>query len=624
MLKIGFRLGTMLAVSFTLPATLRCQDQPLTASGTFSTGYYSTYTHGDASQTLKFVPFGARFDVNGYYITPDLLSFSAQPELGLGPQASDAGFQGGNGTRFQFTLLRKRIFPLTFHYSNLQIEDVYFGSLSQLSSYTLQNRTKDLGLTWEFKPRHLPATIVDWGTQSVDSKAGLADVPDYRSHGSHVNVDSKWERGGWDLEGFLHHQQQTSDLFAVQGGGITTGSLLQTVTQYQGSGRRSFFQDSELYVDAGSQSTATMLFTLPIDLTTHYVSANLRLFQRRRWKTALRTTYSSNLASQLLAQATNTLGGPGSVAPDGIAILLPYSHGLANLNLNGVTSVALSYGFGLYGGVERNEVFSSGQYGPLNANYFTTSAGVTYAGRFRWGHLSGQYGREFGLGSITGQSGTIQGQNYLVGAQHGVPERLQVEGTVRGSDQTVHNAQPVSNRSFAVEASVARRAYRNFGIRLGGGWEHGTFINSANEFRSSGYTARAGIEHPRIQISAFLNDSLSNSLPFYSQLFGGIGVGSVLVTPLQIIPSDYRAMSFTAHSNPMRKVEVAALWTRSRQHLDGVLNNDFQLTNVYVKYHFRRIDLEAGFIRSNQIFASYPTTQRQRLYIRVVRTARLL
>ena len=249
---------------------------------------------------------------------------------------------------------------------------------------------------------------------------------------------------------------------------------------------------------------------------------------------------------------------------------------------------------------------------------------MTYAGKIPWLNLAGEYAREFGKGSVTGQSGTIQGQNYRASAQHGTADRLQFEVTVHGTDQSIYNAQPVSNRSFATEASVARRVYGGFSVRVGGGWQRGSFVNTANEFQTSGYTARFGIEHPRLQLTMTLDDSLSNSLPFFSQLLGNIGVGSILITPLQVIPSDYRAMSFTLHSNALRKLELSAFWTRSRQHLAGILNNDFELLNIYLTYHFRRIQLEAGFIRSNQIFLDYPTTLRERFYLRIVRSTRLL
>ena len=606
-----------------LPAAVRAQERPLSITGTFSTGYYESFTRGAANQSLDFVPFGALFDINGYYLSPDFISYSAQPEVGLGPQASEAGFQGGNGIRLQLTLLRKRIFPLTFHYSNLQVEDVYFGSLTQISSYTLKNRTKDLGLTWEFRPRGLPSTVVDWGTNSVDSVPGIPNVPDYLSHGTHINADTKYEHWGWDLEGFVHHQQETSDLLTPVSGVATPGSLLQTVTQFEGSGRRSFFGDSELFAEGGSQSTASLLLTLPINLTTRYGSLNLRLMQRRRWKTTLRAAYSSDLAGQLLAQAASSLSAPGSVAPSG-DVLLPFSHGISNLFLNGNTSLDVGHGVGVYGTVERNAVLSSSQNGPLNADYLTSSAGVTYAGKIPWLNLAGEYAREFGVGSVTGQSGTIQGQDYRASAQHGTPDELRFEVEVHGTDQTVRNAQPISDHTFSAEASVAHRVYGEFSLRVGGGWQRGSFVNSANQFRTGGFSARIGIEHPRFQLTAALDDTLSNSLPLYGQLVGALGPGAALIGPLEMSPSDYRGMSFTVHANPLRKLELSAFWTRSIQHLAGVLNNDFELWNAYVTYHFRRIQLEAGFIRSNQIFLDYPTTLREQFYIRVVRTARLL
>ena len=90
------------------------------------------------------------------------------------------------------------------------------------------------------------------------------------------------------------------------------------------------------------------------------------------------------------------------------------------------------------------------------------------------------------------------------------------------------------------------------------------------------------------------------------------------------MPSDFRAANFTLHSNPIRKAEISIVWTRSRQHLDTILNNDFEFLNIFVTYHFRRINLEAGYIRSDQIFSFYPNTLRKRFYVRVVRSAKLL
>jgi hypothetical protein len=620
--RLSLAIITCLAM-FAVPLRVLSQEKPLNVTGTFSTGYYNTYTRGEENQSLSFIPVGAKFDINGYYMMPDFLTFSVQPQFGLGPQASEAGFDGGNGIRVRATLLRKRIFPLTFRYSNVQVEDVYFGSLTQLSSYTLKNRTKDLGLTWEFRPKGAPETVVDLGTNSVDSVPGIPNIPDYLSHGNHVNADTKWDKGPWALQGFVHHQYEVSNLLNMPGAVTNTSSLEQNVNQYQASARRSIFQDSEFFINGGSQSTSSLLIDMPINISTRYVSTNLRLRQRHRWKSSIRASYTSNIASQLLAQATNSLTTPGAVAIGG-SILAPFNHGAATFEFNGLTSAELAHGFGVYGSVERNAVLSSSLVGPLNTNYFTTEIGVTYAHRFSWVNLTGQYGQDFGVGSITGQSGTIQGQTYNLNLQHGTPDQLEYDGVIHGTNQSIHNALPVINHSFSVEGSIAHHMMGRFSARVGGGYQFSSFVNAANEFRTNGYIARAGIEHPRLQVTFSLNDSLSNSLPFYSQLFSGLGVGSILVAPLQIIPSDYHALSFTVHANATRKLEVSAFWTRSQQHLEGILNNDFELLNVYLTYHFRRIQLESGLIHSNQLFANYPTTMRERFYVRVSRTARIL
>jgi hypothetical protein len=620
--RLGFAVVACL-VTLANPLRVYPQEKPISVTGTFSTGYYNSYTRGEENASLSFIPVGAKFDINGYYMMPDFLSFSVQPQLGYGPQASEAGFDGGNGVRVRLTFLRKRFFPLTFHYSNVQVEDVYFGSLTQLSSYTLKNRNKDLGLTWEFRPKGAPETIVDLGTNSIDSVPGLPNIPDYLSHGNHVNADTKWDKSGWALQGFVRHQYEVSNLLSSPGDLNNPGSLEQNVTQYQASARRSLFDDSEFFINGGSQATSSILIAMPISLSTRYASANLLLRQRHRWKSSIRASYTSNIASELLAQAATTLATPGAVAI-GDSILAPFNHGAATFEFNGLTSADLAHGFGVYGSVERNAVLSSSLDGPLNSNYFTTEVGVTYKHRFSWANVTGQYGQDVGVGSITGQSGFIQGQTYNLTAQHGTPDQMEYEGVLHGINQTIHNAQPLINHSVSIEGSIGHHMMGRFSGRIGGGYQRSSFVNAANEFRTNGYIARASIEHPRVQVSFSLNDSLSNSLPFYSQLFSGLGVGSILMAPLQIIPSDYHSLSFTVHSNVTRKLEISAFWTKSQQHLDGVLNNDFELLNVYLTYHFRKIQVESGLIHSSQLFLNFPTTIRERFYVRFSRTARIL
>ncbi len=611
-----------------LTGVLSAQEKPLTMKGTFSTGFYSAYTRGggNSDQKIQFVPAGAAFDINAYLVTPDLLNLSIQPEFKAGPQASDAGFQGGNGLQTRMTLLRRSVFPVTFRYSNVQLEDVYFGSLSQVSSYTLKNRNKDLGLTAELNHARLPSVTIDWSRGSVNSKSGIETIPDYQSRTEHLNVDSKFVRWGWDFQGFAHQQQQTSDLITPLAEGTSTSSLEQKVMQYQSSARRSLPWDSELYVDGGSQATANLLFNQPIDLTSRYANANLRLFQRRKWKVSLRAGYTSNIAGLLLTQLIGGLGGNGAVAPDA-SVLQPFRYTISNLNLNALTSVDLSHGLSLYSSADRTAVLVARDNG-LRSSYFTTAGGVIYARKFGWGSFSGQYGRDFGTGSVTGQTGTIEGQNYSVTLQHGIQNGLQFDISVHGNDQSVRNDQPATNHSFSSDGSLAFPVFGQVSASIGGGWQQSTFTNGGSDFHTKGYTAHASIDHPRFQLNGSLNTSVGNSLQAYSQVLGGIGVESALLSPLHIIPSDFRGFTLSLHANPTRKLELSALWTRSIQHLEGAVANDFEIIDVHATYHFRRLQFELGYFRSDQVFSSYlatyPKTQRGRFYFRMSRTEKLL
>jgi hypothetical protein len=603
-------------------------EMPLTVTGTLSSGFYNSYTRGggNENQEISFIPASALFDINGYYLTPDLVDYWVQPEFNAGAQASDAGFQGGNGIRLRASFLKRQIIPVTFRYSNVQLKDVYFGSLSQVSSFTQKNRTKELGFSAELNRKNLPTVTVDWSKSSVHSQSGIDMIPDYDSKSDHLNVDGAYQRWGWDFRGFASKQRQVSDLIVPLSDASGSSALQQDLTQVRGSARRGFLRDSELYFDGGRQSTTNVLLNQPIDLNTRYTNANLRLFQRRRWKTSLRAGYTSNVAGLLLNRVVEGLGANGSIVP-ATNLLQPFQNKTSYLNLNGLTSVDLSHGFGFYGSVDRTAVLAGKETG-LSSSYLTTAGGVTYAGTFGWGNISGQYGRTYGIGSITGQTGTIVGQNYTVSAQPGRWERLQLDFTVRGTDQQVRNERPAQEHSFAADGSIGFHLASQLRGRLGGGWQQSYFINSGNEFRNDGYTARIGIDHPRFQFSGSLNSNIGNSLQAYSQLFSGVGLGSALLAPLRIIPSDFRGIALSLHVLPMRRLELSALWTRSIQHLEGAVANDFAVLDVYATFHFRRLQFVAGYFGSAQIYTSYlalyPETRRGRIYVRLSRTIKFL
>jgi len=612
-------------ISASEESTVGMRTLPLTIDGTLSTGYYRSFTRGggNANQNIGFMPAVANLNIKGYYLKPDFVDYSVQTELNTGSQASDAGFIGGNGVHFNVTTFRKGAFPVTFNYSNVQLKDAYFGSLTQISSYTLNNRNTDVGLTAGIRLAGLPNATVSWGGNSVKSQSYNPAVPDYVSRSNHLNLNCGDQRWGWEFQCFVGRQRQTSDLFMPQS--QSASPLRQDVTQYRGSARRSFGGDLDLYIDAGSQNTANFVFDRPIDLSTRYINANLRLFQRKRWKTSLRAGYSSNIASLLLTQLVGGLGNNGSVSP-GESILQPFERKTSYFNFTGLSSLDISHGLSLYGSADRTAVFTGNSL--LDSSYFTTSGGVNYARTFRWGNVSGQYGRTLGGGNITGQTGRVMGQSYAITVQPGNPDGLIFDITVRGTSQSIRSEIPAREHSFSTEGGVGIPLLGQYRARIGGGLQTGVFTNQGNEFRSRGYTARIGFEHPRFQLNGSLNSNIGNSLQSYGQALNGLGLESTFLSPLRLVPSDLRAYTVALHVIPIRKLEFSALFTRSVQHLEGIVANDFQVVDIYATYHFRKLQFVVGYFNSSQIYSSfiatYPETQRGRFYIRISRPVKFL
>jgi hypothetical protein len=631
--------GTIVAAALLCALSVRVlgQEKPLSIDAIYSTGFYSTYTRDVTDHSLNFVPFGSKFDVKGYVLMPDFLSFTAQPELNVGPQASDAGFLGGNGVRFGLTFLRRRNFPLTFHYTNVEMENVTFGGLGQVSAYSLKNRNKDIGLTWQLKPRTgLPDLQVDWGKMSQHAISDTAYIPDAQTASDHLNLDSKWERWGWNFDGQFRRQQFQTDLFTPLGVGTNTSSLGQTLTQYQANAERTFWKNSNFLLSAGTQLTSSILFDEPIDLSARYANASLRLVPKKRWKNYLRASYTSNLTSALVNQVVSNFGSgaTGTIAPDQ-SLSAALRSQVSNLNLNATSNFEVGKGLGVYGSVDRGQVGSSNQNSTnqltsnqqnqnLNASYFTTSAGVTYSKRLPWGNVSGQYGRDLGNGTAIGQAGTISGQNYNATFQAGSIDRIQTDFSVHGLTQNVQNDLPFNGKTFSVDLSFSRRVFGQFSGRIGGGWQSGTRNSTGNEFRTHGFTARIALDHPRLQISATMNQTLANALPIYSQLVGIDPTAALFLNSLTVIPSDYRGTSISVHALPIRKLEFTATWNRSRQHISDILGNDFSLLDARATYHFRKLQLDFGYVRAIQVFANNPTTKRGRFYVRVVRPSKIL
>jgi hypothetical protein len=105
-------------------------------------------------------------------------------------------------------------------------------------------------------------------------------------------------------------------------------------------------------------------------------------------------------------------------------------------------------------------------------------------------------------------------------------------------------------------------------------------------------------------------------------------VGSTLLAPLRLVPNDLQGVTLSLHATPIRKIEFSALYTRSIQHLENMVANDFEIIDVSATFHFRKLQSVAGYFLSTQIYSSnlatYPETERGRFYLRIRRKVEFL
>ena len=82
-------------------------------------------TRGETNQSLSFAPVGARFEIK-VLLSPELLSFRPSPNSTWARRRATPVFRAATASSCASHCYAS-IAPLTFRYTNVQVEDVYFG-----------------------------------------------------------------------------------------------------------------------------------------------------------------------------------------------------------------------------------------------------------------------------------------------------------------------------------------------------------------------------------------------------------------------------------------------------------------------------------------------------------------
>jgi len=309
--RLGWRALGLLAV---LAALAAAQERPLSLEGVMSSGFYTAFSRDVTNTRVSFVPLSLNLDATGFLGDPGFLSYRVQPMLTNGLQASEAGFLGGNGVAVDTTVLGGRSFPLKLHYSNVKREDVFFGSLNQVSGYRSMNHERSFGLNWQLTAPRLPRLNLDVGNSSLTTEPDVSQIPAYNSHNRRYAFNLRDERLGWTIDADLRRTELQSDFGAMTPEGLAAIRLDQDMDHAGVIARRPLWRGAAFTFNAGATNDRHVFDSHPYVQDLRYAEGSLDLGQASRWQGRVRMGYNSSLLGADIA-GTGVLPSSSQAAP---------------------------------------------------------------------------------------------------------------------------------------------------------------------------------------------------------------------------------------------------------------------------------------------------------------------
>ncbi len=275
-------------------AAVTAQERPLSLRATMSSGFYSTFSRDVVETRLSVVPVSLDLAARGYIGDPGFFSYSVRPMLSVGPQASEAGLLGGNGVAADTTILGGRSFPLKLRYANIKREDVFFGSLNQVSGYRSINHEKVLGLNWQLRARHLPQLSVDLNRSDLSTDPGVSIIPSYSTVNRGYALTLHDERGGWNIDADARRTVLKSNFGALGPEGLITTRMDQDLDHAGAVVHKELGSAIGLTFTGGATKNQNRFDSHPYIQNLRYVDGSMNLSRGTRWRGRLRVGYNDN------------------------------------------------------------------------------------------------------------------------------------------------------------------------------------------------------------------------------------------------------------------------------------------------------------------------------------------
>ncbi len=495
---------TILTVVVSLVAPLICHAQlRLTdLTGKVITGAYRTRAADLGGRTISIVPLTLDLRTAGYFSHPDFLSFDIKPVLTSGPQATEAGFIGGNGISLTTDFLRRRAFPLRVFYNNIRREDVYYGGMAQVSGYSSMNHDLNYGLNWDLHRVRWPRISLDWRRAKLTSRPDVPTLPEHKTESSQAGMTVTDKRFGWDLLGSVRQDGITTDYSYPSNGAFSQAQMVQSNTQMEVSGQRPAWSGGSLTLSGGEYRIRSASQGIQFNQDLRIASAGLYTGGQKRLKTGLRANYMSGVLGRSIRDSMSGFSsGSAGLLPPGAVLEPLVSQNYSNLSISGDVRYTLWKGLEAYVTANEGKVWSPSTNISLQQyDYLAGTAGVRFEHRVApWAQVTGDVHATKGRTIYqNAEPGRIQGTGYSVRLQSGTPDRL--EATVsyneekQSLEQTVLASSQWNNRW--ADVALTRKVPRwGLSFTAGGGLNDSAYRAFNSEFRGKGYSVQGSVQH---------------------------------------------------------------------------------------------------------------------------------
>jgi len=584
--KFGWVLAALLWCSAPAWPQAQAGDLAFNLAGNASVGYSGSTTNQGPSSNGAI--FGGTADLNGYFHSPQFLSFSITPFYDQSRNNSNyQSITNSSGVIANSTFFGGSKYPGYFNYSDLYNGEGNY-SVPGIGNYRTSGNGQTLGVGWSGNPTGLPSFTMGYQQGSNDYSIYGTPGEDHSQFQS-VFASSVYSVAGFRLGGGYRYQDASYSVPEFLTGQSVPESQTNTSTAtfnvtrnlpWNGNTWANYSRNTVGYTALGATDSQTA----------DVVTSGVALKPTPKLAMQFSADYDDNLAGTLLQAATTA----GSLLP----LELPEETS-RSWGVSGESQYTVMNGLYLSGGITHRQqeflgtafdstAYSGGAtYGhDLLGGKFTTSTIVTES---ELGNNAGSllgilsnaiYIRQIGAWNLSGSVGYSRNVQTILIAY--TTSGYSFSGSVtRRIRRLVWNGTAAGSKSIVNEIQGTNTLTQNYSTGLSSRWLG----------VSAGYSKSSGLGLFTAQGIAPLPTGVPPTLLPSTVLYGGktysAGVGSGAVRGLTFSASFADARSNTANGSLSS-------------------NNHTQEANAYLQYKFRKVFFTAGYSRLLQGFSGSP------------------